>query len=103
MVVGHEVTREPEWSPLDVRLVLAEFLWEKSLNPLGIPIDEATSDEAREDNYEGAYYYRRGESPVIDWSMKQSLDWEAAYKTKFPSANLNGYIFPVTKTLRAKQ
>jgi hypothetical protein len=81
-------------------MVMAQMLWEQSLNPLGFPIDEATSDEAREDNYESGFYYRRAEAPVIDWAMKKSKDWEDAYRKDHPDWDTNGLMFPVVKVSR---
>lgn len=96
-VVGAEYVTEPEWSQADLRMVLEQDRWERSLNRNGIPLDEATSSEANPNNYGGSHHYVVGD-PMVDWSERARLDAEAKYQAEHPDDKMHGLIFqPVRK------
>ena len=110
VVVGHVVHREPEWSPADYDLLAAEDAWERSLDPNGIPMDEATDAQAGE--RDGAFFFRAGVrtvnpetksvhyAPVTNYAEKARLDAEDAFKKDFPDSSMNGAYFHVEKVSR---
>jgi hypothetical protein len=112
-VVGHEVRREPEYSPLDVRMLLAQLVWERSLDENGIPFDEATDPQAAK--RDGEFFFRAGipvenpqthvvsNAPLINYATKAREDALDALRKAEPEGNLNGMFFPVVKVLRASE
>lgn len=98
-VVGHVVHREPEYSRDDVRLLVAQMMWERSLGPHGYPLDEATSADADPDNHDAKFRFTVGD-PVRDFAEKAQKDAEDAYRKQWPDANMNGLVFQVKKESR---
>lgn len=101
-VVGHVVTREPEWSPQDVRLVLAQYEWERSLGSHGIPLDEAMSNEANPNNYKGGFYFETP-PPLVDWAEKSRRSAEKKYREEHPGDDMDGLVFQPVKRSRTQQ
>lgn len=92
-VVGHLVTREAEFTPAEVAVLLASRRVERERGAHGIPMGEAT-DPANQFAFEGQ------KGPVTDWAQKSLEDDRDRYyklhDSKDNPVNRNGHIWGVT-------
>jgi hypothetical protein len=101
------VTREPEWTPDQVALVLAVEEYEQMLGPHGQPRDESMSSDSDPSNPRGKRYYVAGvptmtpegrtvHAPLIDWAQRSQDQAMQRYKDSAgEGADLSGLVFPV--------
>lgn len=85
------VTRDPEYTPVDLARLLAARRVEQSTPDHGIPMAEAM-DPANQ------YAFEAPDMPDVDWAAKVRKDKQDAYYNAWPDANRNGHRWgPVTR------
>jgi hypothetical protein len=83
-LVGVRVTREPEFTPTEVELLLAHLEVQADIGWHGIPMSEAT-------DLNNQFAYRGNESPRMDWAAKAIGDASDAYYASNPGMSRNGH------------
>lgn len=79
------VSRDPEFTPLDLARLLASRRKDGELGPHGIPLSEAL-DPANQ------FAFDAPEKPSIDWAEKTALDqMDRYYKTRPKGESRNGH------------
>ena len=93
-MVRSVATPEPEFSPMDVALLVGSRRVERDTGRHGFPMGEAT-DPANQ------FAFRGSDGPRIDWAEKALLDAQDAYykqhDKKDAPVNRNGHIWSVSK------
>lgn len=89
-LVGVRVTREPEFTPTEVELLLAHLEMQADIGWHGIPMSEAT-DIANQ------FSYRGPDAPRIDWAAKAIGDASDRYYEANPKASRNGHQWYLRK------
>ena len=84
-LVGSVTVREPEWTPAEVALFLADGrVRSVPRNRLGVPLAEAM-DPANQFKYQGL------DKPEMDWSEKAVEDKKDVFYKANPDASRNGH------------
>lgn len=95
-LIGHVVTREPEFTPEDLALLLAFQRAENApRGPHGHLLSEAM-DPAANPSVEGGFHYEAA-LPTTDWAEKALKDAQDAYYKKYKDANRNGHSWAVRR------
>jgi len=97
VLVGSVTTREPEFDTHQRDLLLASAAFEASIGSHGFPMAESTSADADPSNRAAKYRFTAGKFPVVDYAEKARKDAEQAYLKKYPDANTNGHIWPLSR------
>lgn len=85
--VGVRVTREPEFSPDDVALMLARIEDRaRPRNSLGILLDDATDPDNQ-------FAYVGRDAPIVDWAMRAVELKRDAYYEANPNISRAGHIW----------
>lgn len=84
------VTRDAEYTPEDLALLLASRRKDAEVGPHGFPMSEAT-DPANESAFTGP------RKPRVDFALKAQKDAMDQYYKVWPDANRNGHLWGVTR------
>lgn len=95
IVVAAVTEREPEWSSADRQSLLA-YLESRKVGSHGHPMSEATSPLADPSNVDREYEYY-SPPPTKDFANDAIARNQAAYKKRFPDADLGSLLWRVEK------
>jgi hypothetical protein len=99
VLVRTVTSRESEWCPREVALLLASRVVDADRGPHGEPLSESTSKLADPANADAEWFYEGSQVPVVDYAAKALADAEDAYRARLPKdAKMpHGLHFYVTK------
>jgi hypothetical protein len=96
--VGSTTTREPEFDPLQVSLLLGFQELDGDRGSHGQPMSEATSVDA-DPAVLGTYHYEANQFPIVDRAAKALADAQNAYYDRYPKAPREGHVWVVKKVV----
>ena len=99
-LVGSVTEREPEWSRADVEALDAIRQARAMVGPHGYPMDVAMSPEGDRSSWESKYEWVVG-PPVVDHAQAALDRTIAAYKKKYPNAEMGALRWRVEKRMVA--